>query len=83
MLPGMQRLVCLDGLRGALALYVLFSHALPFAPLPHWLHWLFRHGGAAVDVFFILSGLVIVQSLAGHAYRPVPFLIARAARQSR
>ncbi len=76
----MRRLTCLDGLRGALACYVMLSHTLPFAPLPYWLLWLFAHGGAGVDVFFILSGLVIVQSLASFAYRPRPFLIARVAR---
>jgi len=75
-----KRLVCLDGLRGALAVYVMLSHTLPFAPLPGWLHWLFQHGGAGVDVFFILSGLVIVQSLAGYDYHALPFLIARFAR---
>ena len=73
-------MVCLDGLRGVLACYVMLSHTLPFAPLPAWLHWLFQHGGAGVDVFFILSGLVIVQSLASFSYRPRPFLIARVAR---
>jgi peptidoglycan/LPS O-acetylase OafA/YrhL len=72
--------VCLDGLRGVLAVYVMLSHTMPFAPMPGWLHWLFQHGGAAVDVFFILSGLVIVQSLAGFEYRALPFLIARIAR---
>ena len=71
---------CLDGLRGLLACYVMLSHTLPFAPLPAWLHWLFQHGGAAVDVFFILSGLVIVQSLDNFGYRARPFLIARVAR---
>jgi peptidoglycan/LPS O-acetylase OafA/YrhL len=76
----MRRMVCLDGLRGALAFYVMLSHTLPFAPMPRWLHWLFQHGGAGVDVFFILSGLVIVQSLASYSYRPLPFLIARVAR---
>jgi len=76
----MRRLVCLDGLRGVLATYVMLSHTLPFAPLPAWLHWLFQHGGAGVDVFFILSGLVIVQSLDSFGYRPLPFLIARVAR---
>src|SRR4051794_4448192 len=76
----MQRLACLDGLRGVLAFYVMLSHTLPFAPMPGWLVWLFSHGGAGVDVFFILSGLVIVQSLASFAYRPQPFLIARVAR---
>jgi peptidoglycan/LPS O-acetylase OafA/YrhL len=76
----MRRLVCLDGLRGVLATYVMLSHTLPFAPLPAWLHWLFQHGGAGVDMFFILSGLVIVQSLDSFGYRPLPFLIARVAR---
>ncbi len=76
----MRRLVCLDGLRGVLAFYVMLSHSLPFAPLPHWLHWMFQHGGAGVDVFFVLSGLVIVQSLASFEYQPLPFLIARVAR---
>jgi peptidoglycan/LPS O-acetylase OafA/YrhL len=41
---------------------------------------LFQHGGAGVDMFFILSGLVIVQSLDSFGYRPLPFLIARLAR---
>ena len=76
----MRRLVCLDGLRGVLAFYVMLSHTLPFTPMPGWLVWLFSHGGAGVDVFFILSGLVIVQSLASFNYRPRPFLIARVAR---
>ena len=80
MLCRMRRLECLDGLRGVLACYVMLSHTLPFAPLPAWLLWLFQHGGAGVDVFFILSGLVIVQSLASYSYRPRPFLIARVAR---
>ncbi len=76
----MRRLTCLDGLRGVLATYVMLSHTLPFAPFPDWLIWLFSHGGAAVDVFFILSGLVIVQSLSSFAYRAGPFLTARLAR---
>ena len=74
MLRGMKRLVCLDGLRGVLAFYVMLSHTMPFVPMPGLLHWLFLHGGAAVDMFFILSGLVIVQSLASFEYRPLPFL---------
>ena len=37
-----RRLVCLDGLRGVLAFYVMLSHTLPFAPMPAWLVWLFR-----------------------------------------
>lgn len=76
----MERLKCLDGLRGALAVYVMASHMAPFALLPWWLKSPLSHGGAAVDVFFILSGLVIVRSLEGFDYRARPFLIARLAR---
>ena len=76
----MKRLECLDGLRGVLAVYVMVSHMAPFAVLPGWLTLLVSHGGAAVDVFFILSGLVIVRSLEGFGYRARPFLIARAVR---
>ena len=76
----MRRLTCLDGLRGLLALYVMLCHALPFAAIPSWIAWLFSHGSAAVDVFFILSGLVIVQSLDRYRYQRLPFLIARVAR---
>ena len=74
------RLECLDGLRGLLAFYVLLGHMAPFAVLPDWLQSLVSHGGAAVDIFFILSGLVITQSLLRAGGRPAAFLIARAVR---
>jgi peptidoglycan/LPS O-acetylase OafA/YrhL len=80
MIAGVKRLECLDGLRGVLALYVLLSHMVPFAVVPHRLAVAMSHGGAGVDVFFMLSGLVIVRSLEGFDYRAHPFLIARAAR---
>jgi peptidoglycan/LPS O-acetylase OafA/YrhL len=76
----MKRLDCLDGLRGLLALYVLLGHMAPFAVLPEWLQSAVSHGGAAVDLFFVLSGLVIVQSLERSGGRAGPFLIARVAR---
>ena len=76
----MRRLDCLDGLRGLLALYVLLSHMALFAVLPDWLQRVVSHGGAAVDLFFVLSGLVIVQSLNRWRGQMRPFLIARAAR---
>jgi peptidoglycan/LPS O-acetylase OafA/YrhL len=76
----MKRLECLDGLRGALAVYVLLGHMAPFAVLPDWLQSLVSHGGAAVDVFFILSGLVIAQSLGRSSGNAKVFLIGRAAR---
>ncbi|HEX4368293.1 MAG TPA: acyltransferase [Rhodopila sp.] len=77
---GMQRLECLDGLRGLLAVYVLLGHMAPFAVLPGGLQLALSHGGAAVDVFFVLSGLVITQSLLHADGRAAPFLITRVAR---
>ena len=77
---GVKRLECLDGLRGVLALYVLLTHMAPFAVLPAWIAGLLSHGESAVDVFFVLSGLVIVRSLEHYNYRARPFLIARVAR---
>jgi peptidoglycan/LPS O-acetylase OafA/YrhL len=76
----MKRLECLDGLRGVLAVYVMLGHVAPFSTMPEWLARPLSHGGAAVDVFFILSGLVIVQSLESFRWRGRGFLIARAAR---
>lgn len=75
-----RRLECLDGLRGLLATYVLLSHLLPFAAIPQWLAQPFSHGEAAVDVFFILSGLVIMQSLENYRWNARAFLTARATR---
>jgi peptidoglycan/LPS O-acetylase OafA/YrhL len=76
----MKRLECLDGLRGFLAVYVLLGHMTPFASLPEWLQLGLSHGGAAVDMFFVLSGLVIAQSRLHANGRARPFLIARAVR---
>jgi peptidoglycan/LPS O-acetylase OafA/YrhL len=76
----LQRLYCLDGLRGVLAVYVMVSHMAPFAVLPAWLAGLLSHGGAGVDAFFVLSGMVIVQSLEAHDWNRRRFLAARAWR---
>lgn len=76
----MKRLECLDGLRGVLAVYVMLGHMAPFAMIPAWIIRPLSHGSAAVDVFFILSGLVIVQSLESFGWRGRGFLIARVAR---
>ena len=59
----MGRLTRLDGLRGVLAVYVMLGHAMPFVRLPAGLARPFGHGEAAVDLFFALSGLVIINSL--------------------
>ena len=76
----MKRLECFDGLRGLLAVYVMLGHMAPFAVVPDGISRALAHGGAAVDVFFILSGLVIVRSLEQGGFAARPFLIARAAR---
>ena len=80
------RLVRLDGLRGVLAVYVMLGHAEPFVPWGRLTGapWAGRvaetvlgHGLAAVDLFFALSGMVIVQSLIRFEGRALPFLRAR------
>ena len=76
----MKRLECLDGLRGVLAVYVMLGHMTPFAALPRWVISPLSHGGAAVDVFFILSGLVIIRSLESCRFEARPFLILRVTR---
>jgi peptidoglycan/LPS O-acetylase OafA/YrhL len=76
----MRRLETLDGLRGMLAVYVLLGHMAPFAVLPDPIQDAVSHGGAAVDLFFVLSGLVITQSLMRAGGETLPFLVARAAR---
>jgi peptidoglycan/LPS O-acetylase OafA/YrhL len=76
----MKRLECLDGLRGVLAVYVMLGHMAPFALLPEWVQGPLSHGGAAVDMFFVLSGLVIARSLDSAGYRAAPFLVSRIAR---
>jgi len=73
----MERLARLDGVRGVLAVYVMLGHALPFTGLPWWLAGPFHHGEAAVDLFFCLSGLVVINSLERFGYRAWPFLVAR------
>jgi peptidoglycan/LPS O-acetylase OafA/YrhL len=76
----MKRLECLDGLRGVLAVYVMLGHMAPFAALPAWSIGPLEHGGAAVDVFFVLSGLVIFRSLESCKFQARPFLILRITR---
>src|SRR5215213_9545795 len=76
----MKRLECLDGLRGVLAVYVLLGHMAPFAVLPGWFQDAVSHGSAAVDMFFMLSGLMIAHSLERSGGRAGPFLVARVAR---
>lgn len=78
------RLVRLDGLRGVLAVYVMLGHTVPFIPLPvpvgRIAEEVVSHGLAAVDIFFALSGLVIVQSISRFEGRTGAFLAARGRR---
>ena len=76
----MKRLECLDGLRGVLAVYVMLGHMAPFAAWPIWISRPLSHGGAAVDLFFMLSGLVIMRSLESCRFAAAPFLILRTTR---
>lgn len=76
----MERLSRLDGLRGILALYIMVCHAFPYAIVPIWLAGIFNHGEAIVDLFFALSGMVIINSLQRFNYRFWPFLKGRARR---
>ncbi len=76
----MRRLARLDGLRGVLAVYVMLGHALPLTAVPGWAASPFRHGEAAVDLFFALSGLMIAPSLERFGWRFAPFMRARARR---
>lgn len=67
-------------MRGVLAIYVMLGHALPFTSLPPWLCRPFSHGEAAVDMFFCLSGLVVMNALDRLNGRFWPFMAARARR---
>jgi peptidoglycan/LPS O-acetylase OafA/YrhL len=76
----MQRMTRLDGLRGVLAVYVMLGHAAPYTELPGWILAALHHGEAAVDLFFCLSGLVVIQSLERFDFYAWRFLRARARR---
>lgn len=62
-----MKLTQLESLRGAMALWVFVSHALPSAGIDrdsaNLFYKLFLSGGLAVDVFIILSGFVITLTL--------------------
>ncbi len=76
----MERLSRLDGLRGVLAVYVMLGHAAPYTALPGWMLGPLHHGEAAVDVFFALSGMVVINSLERFDFCARPFWAARAWR---
>ena len=67
-----ERLQFLDAVRGVASLAVAVFHIYVFSAtgsilskaIPRWLDVLLRHGSLGVDVFFVLSGLVIAMSVA-------------------
>jgi peptidoglycan/LPS O-acetylase OafA/YrhL len=73
-----QRFVCLDGLRGIAAIFVLSAH-VPGAALFH----IFPASYLAVDFFFALSGFVLAhayQDKLASGMRPLKFMRARVLR---
>lgn len=69
--PG-SRLVALDALRGIAAIAVVWLHIYYFSRLPEllalpsWLDFALKQGGLGVQVFFVLSGIVITLSVRGN-----------------
>ncbi len=76
----MQRLTRMDGLRGLLAIYVMLGHALTLTDVPRGITALFGHGEAAVDLFFALSGLVVINGVQRCKGKFWLFMEARARR---
>lgn len=81
------RLDTLDGLRGLLACGVVLSHVAALYYVP-WgkveptttQHLFWNLGAPAVDIFFVMSGLVVTRSLLA---RPRPYLLYLASRVRR
>src|ERR1035441_3767981 len=69
--PG-SRLMALDALRGIAAMAVVWMHVYCFSRLPEllalpsWLDFALRQGGLGVQVFFVLSGVVITLAVRGN-----------------
>lgn len=79
-----RRILALDGLRGLAALAVVFSHVATMTYFPGvardtgpswWEYGLWHLGAPAVDLFFVLSGLVVAR--AALRYPLLPFLARR------
>lgn len=66
-----DRLIALDALRGIAAMAVVCFHVYTYSALPRLLHagpvleTVFRNGDLGVEIFFVLSGVVIAWSVAG------------------
>ena len=77
----MNRIVCLEGLRGYLALWVLIDHVMVFSAYEsaalEGVSKVLRSGWLAVDVFIILSGFVIFFLLDTRKQSYLNFLVER------
>src|SRR5471030_2381991 len=66
-----QRMPALDAIRGVACLAVVWYHVYCFSALPQllklpsWIDRIIRHGFLGVEVFFVLSGVVIALSILG------------------
>ncbi|WP_430910118.1 acyltransferase family protein [Methylobacterium sp. sgz302541] len=73
------RIPALDGIRGIAALAVLLFHAGYYLDAP----WLAGHGALAVDVFFVMSGIVVARAYGARldaGWSPGAFAQARIVR---
>lgn len=86
-IPSPQRWVALDALRGVAALWVAWYHFYRFTTLPGLLDrpdgidWFLLHGYLGVEIFFVLSGVVISLSVMG-AKITWPYTLSFAIRRS-
>jgi peptidoglycan/LPS O-acetylase OafA/YrhL len=74
---GKTRFAFVDALRGVAALWVVVFHAygknlLPMTGYryPEPIHWILNNGFLGVDIFFVISGFVIMQSMLGARVTP-------------
>ena len=74
-----NRLSGLDGIRGIAALAVLAFHCGCYLDAP----WMFGHGALAVDIFFVMSGVVVARAYGARlnaGWSPTAFASARMRR---
>ena len=77
----MRENIPLTSIRGVAAIWVIFYHFGELHDTPPFLPNLGRHGWTAVDLFFVLSGFILMQvHPTFERARILPFLFKRAAR---
>ena len=84
---GNERWVALDALRGIAAVWVAWYHFYRFSPLPDvlrlskWPRWFLLHGYLGIEIFFVLSGVVISLSIMDERIS-APYALSFAVRRS-